>query len=143
MANQVNGIVTAGGRVLIATVPTQGKTPFASTENARGGFNRAGCLENLTLAFNGGLRSALINDGRLIGLVQADEQVQTAINFPFGYASVTTAACSSPLPACTTATLVSGATASNFLWADDRHLNAGIHGVIGNLAVQRAINNPF
>ena len=44
---------------------------------------------------------------------------------------------------CTTSTLVSGATAGNFLWVDDRHLNVDAQIRIGNLAVVRASNNPF
>lgn len=149
VANQVNGIAQAGGRVLIATLPPQGETPFAAAENAtHTDFVRSVCLNSLTRAFNGGLRAALINDGRLIGLVQADEQVQLSLNFPagFGYISTATAACNNAapsLPTCTTATLVTGASAGNYLWADDRHLNVDMHSRIGNVAISRAVNNPF
>jgi len=146
LGNQVNSIATAGGRVLIATVPNQGSTPYAVAQNTSpGGFDRASCLTSLTNAFNAGLRSTIFNDGRLIGLVQADEQLQVVASNPavFGYASVSTAACTTAPPACSTATLVTGATTTNYLWADDRHFNIDAHARIGNLAITRSVNNPF
>jgi len=145
LGTQVNTIANAGGRVLIATVPNQGNTPYAYAQALLGGFSRGTCLTNLTNAFNAGLRSTIINDGRLIGLVQADEQLQVVASNPgvFGYASVSTAACATAPPACSTSTLVTGATSTNFLWADDRHFSVDAHARIGNLAVTRAINNPF
>jgi phospholipase/lecithinase/hemolysin len=148
LGTQVNAIANAGGRVLIATVPNQGTTPFAAAQNTSpGGFDRASCLSNLTNAFNAGLRSTIINDGRLIGLVQADEQLLLVANNGaiFGYVSTNTAACQSTAlpPACSTTTLVSGATVTNYLWVDDRHFGVDAHARIGNLAVTRANNNPF
>ena len=145
LAAQVNGIATAGGRVLVATVPNLGASPYAVAQEGIAA-GRAGLLTQLTQEFNAKMRGALINDGRLIGLVQADEQVQLLINNPsvFGYASLNAAACATAsVLDCTTNTLVSGATAANFLWADDRHLNVDAQIRIGNLAVVRATNNPF
>lgn len=145
LAAQVNGIANAGGRVLIATVPNLGASPYAAAQEAIA-TGRAALLTQLTQEFNAKMRGALINDGRLIGLVQADEQVQLVINNPsvFGYASTNAAACTTAsVLDCTTSTLVSGATAGNFLWADDRHLNVDAQIRIGNLAVVRASNNPF
>jgi phospholipase/lecithinase/hemolysin len=145
LGTQVNAIANAGGRVLIATVPNQGNTPYAYAQNTLGGFERGTCLTNLTNAFNAGLRSTILNDGRLIGLVQADEQLQVVASNAavFGYASVSTPACTTAPPACTTSTLATGATVTNFLWADDRHFSVDAHARIGNLAVTRANNNPF
>lgn len=145
LGQQVNAIANAGGRVLITTVPNQGNTPYAYAQALLGGFSRGICLTNLTNAFNAGLRSTIVNDGRLIGLVQADEQLQVVATNPsvFGYASVSTAACTTAPPACSAATLVTGATFTNYLWADDRHFSVDAHARIGNLAVTRAINNPF
>ena len=145
LAAQVNGIVTAGGRVLVATIPNLGASPYAAAQEAVAS-GRAALLTQLSQEFNAKMRGALLNDGRLIGLVQADEQVQLVINNPavFGYASTNAAACTTPSALnCTTATLVSGATAGNFVWADDRHLNVDSQVRIGNLAVIRATNNPF
>lgn len=145
LGTQVNSIATAGGRVLISTVPNQGSTPYAVAQNALGGFDRAGCLASLSNAFNAGLRSTVFNDGRLIGLVQADEQLQVVASNPavFGYVSVNAAACTAAPPACSGNTLVTGATVNNYLWADDRHFSVDAHARIGNLAVTRVNNNPF
>lgn len=170
LGTQVNAIATAGGRVLIATIPNQGATPFAAAQNLIGG-ERGPLLTRMTQRFNAGLRAALLNDGRLIGLVQADEQLQFVINNPsvFGYASTSAVACSgltapsasapfvptnellncvAPTAAtasapATTGTLVTGASVSNYLWADHYRFNVDAHSRIGNLAITRAVNNPF
>ena len=44
---------------------------------------------------------------------------------------------------CTQATLITGGSASEFLWADSTHLTPAGHRSIGSLAVTRATNNPF
>lgn len=167
---QVNAIAQAGGRVLISTIPNQGATPFAVAQNVIAS-DRAALLTRLSQRFNAALRGALINDGRLIGLVQADEQLQLVINNPtiFGYASVSAVACTgltappatgpfnpgaevlgcvAPTAATASApatpgTLVTGATAGNYLWADYYRFSADGHNRIGNLAINRAVNNPF
>ncbi len=167
---QVNAIAQAGGRVLIATVPNQGATPFAAAQNALAD-GRAALLSRMTQRFNAGLRAALVNDGRVIGLVQADEQLQLVINNPavFGYASVSAAACTGLTPPpgsgpftptnellgcvaptaatasapATPGTLVTGATVGNYLWADHYRFGVDGHSRIGNLAITRAVNNPF
>lgn len=154
---RINALAQEGARVLVATVPNQGATPFGVAQNLVGS-ERAALLQRMTERFNAGMRFTLLNDGRLIGLVQADEQLQLLINNPaaYGYASVSAAACTTPsaiscigptaavgsVPA-TPGTLVTGATAGNYLWADDRHFGPNGHAVVGNLAVQRATNNPF
>lgn len=148
LGNQVNALANAGARVLIATVPNQGTTPYAADQNTTlGGFDRANCLGSLTNAFNAGLRSTIINDGRFIGLVQADEQLLLVANNGaiFGYVSTNAAACATGNlpPACSTSTLVTGATVTNYLWADDRHFSVDAHARVGNLAITRANNNPF
>lgn len=157
LGDQVNALAQSGPRVLVATVPNLGTTPFgAAQETASAG--RAALLNQMSARFNAGLRARLINDGRIIGLVQADEQLQLVYNngAAFGYASVTVAACTTassidctgPTAGTTTVpsvpgTLISGATATNYLWADDRHPGVSGHAAIGNLAVTRATNNPF
>lgn len=157
LGNQINSIAQAGGRVLVATVPNQGGTPFAAAQNLISA-ERSALLQRMTERYNASLRATLINDGRLIGLVQADEQLQFGLSNPsaFGYVSVSVAACTTPtaincvaptvavgaVPA-TPGTLVTGATAGNYLWADDRHFGVDAHARIGNLAVTRASRNPF
>lgn len=145
---QINRVAQAGPAVLVATVPDVGKTPFAlAEESANAG--RAGLLTRLTDQYNAGMRLEIINDGRLIGLVFGDLEVQNLVRFAgsFGFVNVTKAVClaSAPLPGCTTQTLVadSGASPTTWLWADDRHLSPGGHNRLGVVAATRAKNNPF
>lgn len=145
---QINRVAQAGPAVLVSTVPDIGKTPFAiAQETANAG--RAELLTRLTNEYNAGMRLEIINDGRLIGLVFGDLEVQNIVRFPasFAFANVTNAVClaSAPLPTCTTQTLVadSGASALTWLWADDLHLSPGGQSRLGIIAAQRAKNNPF
>ena len=97
----------------------------------------------------------LINDGRLIGLVYADIEIQNMVKFPatYGLVNVTGAAClgTAVLPACTSATLVpadaatsaAAATGTTWLWADDRRLSPAGQARLGVLANSRAHGNPF
>lgn len=145
---QINRVAQAGPAVLVSTVPDLGKTPFALAEEAANA-GRAALLSRLTDQYNAGMRLEIINDGRLIGLVFGDLEVQNIVRFPgsFGFANVTKAVClaSAPLPACTTQTLVadSGASPLTWLWADDRHLSPGGQNRLGIVAATRARNNPF
>ena len=77
-------------------------------------IDRAELITDLTTALNTGLRTTVLNDGRFIGLALADEMVQAMAKVPsaFGVANIKDAACAVALPACTDATMVSGA-ASN------------------------------
>ena len=47
------------------------------------------------------------------------------------------------LPACDTTTLVTGATGTNYMWADDLHPGPTWHTRVSFFAVARARNNPF
>ncbi len=154
VADQVNRVAETGAKVLIATVPDLGLTPFAIKEkNTHGDVDRAALLSAMTLAFNTGLRANLTNDGTKIGLVLEDERLQLLVVNPlaFGFINITDAACAKPLPTCTTATLAvdpsstSGglANGTTWMWADDTHLSAGTQTDFGNLAASRATNNPF
>jgi outer membrane lipase/esterase len=147
-AAQVNRIATLGGKVIVATAPDMGLTPFAiAEENASAG--RAALLTRLTAAFNDALRGTIINDGRMIGLVLADEVIQTAVKFPSLYSMVnlTAVACDTTKAAtvldCSSQTLVTDAAAGTWLWADATHLSPAGHRFIGQLAQTRAVNNPF
>lgn len=147
LAGQVNRIALAGGKVLITTVPDLSLTPFAAAERTAnpGAVDRAALIKRLLDRFNARLRINLINDGSKIGLVFADELVLTMVRFPstYGFADVTTAACTVALPDCTALTLVSGATADNWLWADALQLTPAGARQIGASAENRARNNPF
>lgn len=146
LAEQANRIANANGRVIVLTLPNVGVTPFAITEKAtRPDTDRALLLRNLTNEFNRQLRLNLINDGRLIGLVLADELIDSLAEFPAAYnlVNATQPACTTALPDCTAATLALDATASGWMWADQLHLGALGHSLIGTAALTRASRNPF
>lgn len=143
---QINRIVALDVRAIVSTVPDLGLTPFARAEReAHVDTDRAELLSRLTEQFNAGLRITILNDGRLIGLVLADEMVQAMTSFPasFSIVNVTGVACAVALPDCTTATLTEGANSLTWLWADPTRLSYGGQNRLALLAVSRARNNPF
>jgi len=146
LADQVNRVANAGGRVLVVTLPDLGLTPYAAKEKAtKTDTDRAALLSALTQAFNSQMRLNVINDGRMIGLVLGDEMTQAIAKYPegFGYANITVGACKVALPDCTTKTLLDTASADTWLWADDYWLGNGGQNRLGLLAQTRARNNPF
>ena len=145
---QVNALAQAGTPVVVLTVPDLGLTPFALAENtSTGDATRAKLLTDLTNAFNNRMSVSLVNDGRLIGLVYADTELQTVAKFAsgFGLINATTAAClaTTALPGCTIDTLVTDATSLNYLWADALRPGPAFQARLGSLAAFRAVNNPF
>ena len=148
LAAQVNRVADAGGKALISTLPDLGLTPFAlSEETASPG--RAAMLTRLTKRFNAKLRINIVNDGRRIGLLLTDELVQAVVKSPAGsgLTNVTQAACDAALApsvtTCTPSTLISGASATTYLWANDRLFGPAGHVLLSNLALSRVANNPF
>jgi hypothetical protein len=144
LARRINGIADGGdgARVIFVTVPNQGATPFGRDQGDTG----RECLRNLTDAFNAGLRSSVVQDGRQLGLVAIDERVERIIDDPdrFDYAdNVRDGACNVALPDCTTATRITANEISRFLWADDLHFGPRLHDDLGELAESRVRNNPF
>ena len=141
LAEQVNRMVGLGARVVVATMPDIGLSPYGLAQGTEG----AKLLTDLSAALNGRIRATIINDGRLIGLVLTDEFVQTAARAPgfFGLNNAKDAVCTAALPDCSTKTLVGGATAGLYLWANDRTFGTGGHRQLGLLAVARATLNPF
>jgi outer membrane lipase/esterase len=148
LAQQVNRVANAGGKVLIVTVPDLGLTPYAITEEAANA-GRAALLTELTNEFNTSLRSVILNDGRKIGLVNGYDIVQTLQKFSdfYSISNATTPVCDSTKAAtvelCTTLTLVTDGTSGGYLWADATHLSPAGQRRIGEAAVGRATNNPF
>jgi len=145
MAGEVNRVVALGAKVVVATAPDVGITPWGV---ARGAADAA-LLTRLSAAFNGRLRVNILNDGRFVGLVLADETLQSAVQVPaaFGLTNATAAACkdSVPLPGCgaDAASLVDGASATTWAWADGQHFGPTLHRQIGVIAASRAQTNPF
>ncbi|MDP2005735.1 MAG: SGNH/GDSL hydrolase family protein [Rubrivivax sp.] len=146
LARVVNRLIELGVKVIVSDLPDLGLTPFARSEQALGGsFDRAALLTRLTSAFNEQLGVSVLLDGRFVGLMQAQLRFQAIGRFPpsFGLADITTAVCTTPLPDCTTATLLPEAVPTTYLWADDTHLAPGGQAQLASLAVDRAQRNPF
>ena len=147
LAAQVNRLAALGAKVLISTIPDMGLTPFAGDRSVGSTNGNPALLSRLSEAFNIAMLAHLTNDGHQIGLVQLDQYLQAsdaATRVGVGaFANTTLAACTVALPQCTTATLVTAATTSNYLWADDHHLGASGQASLGSLAVTVASNNPF
>lgn len=148
LAEQVNRIASANGRVVVSTIFDVGLTPYGQREKQQQtDIDRALFMDDLSTAFNTALRLNLVNDGRLIGLVLVDETVLQIARFPslFGYSNVTDAACRNDVAPqdCTTDTLVPDGNATTWLWAGDTLLSPSAQQRIGSLALARAKNNPF
>lgn len=146
IAEQVNRVVNLGGKVIVATVIDLGLSPYARAQKAAyTDTDRAALLTRLVAALNGRLRVGIVNDGRFVGLVLADEMLQAMVISPagFGLTDATAAACNVALPGCTSKTLVDTATATTWLWADGTHMSAAGQARLGLLGQQRALNNPF
>jgi outer membrane lipase/esterase len=147
VADQINRLIAADARIIVSTLPDLGLTPYArSRELANPGD--AALLSCMTATFNARVRVDPVQDGRFWGLVLADDLVQAMTNNPSGYglSNATDAACTAnpaDPSACTSATLVSGATANSHLWADDRRLGPVAQLRLAELAISRARNNPF
>ena len=156
----VNQLATSGPAVVVLTTPDIGQSPFALAQNVSTGDNtRAALISEMVAVFNNRMSVELINDGRLIGLVYADIDLQNLVKFPasFGLANVTAPAClgSAVLPGCTSATLVpagaavgavtgaAAATATTWLWADNLRVSPAGQSRLGALALSRARSNPF
>ncbi|WP_284615716.1 SGNH/GDSL hydrolase family protein [Aquabacterium humicola] len=149
LAAQINGLLGAGAKAIVSTVPDMGVTPYAINLNK----TKAGAatrLSNLSYEFNATLRTSIDQtrfDGRNYALVLTDDTVSTISRFPgnFGYTNVVDGVCAVALPNCTsvTADLVSGGVVASYMWADDRRLAPSMHSRIGSAALTRALNNPF
>ena len=148
LALQVNRLVAFGAKVLISTVPDMGLTPYALKQKLEfDDIDRAALLTRLTAAFNEQLGVNIVLDGRYVGLVEADLRTEAMVKSPgsFGLADVSTGACIDidPPPNCTDQTLVDGASASTWMWADDLHLGNTAQSQLAALAIDRARRNPF
>jgi phospholipase/lecithinase/hemolysin len=145
---RINALARSGPAVVVLTVPDLGLTPFARAQNtSTGDATRSKLLSQLTDAFNSRMSVTLINDGRLIGLVFTDIETQNMFKFPsnFSLTNVLVAACqpTAVLPDCRSNTLVTDATATNHMWADDLRPGPAVQSRMGSLAEFRAKNNPF
>ncbi len=146
----VNRITETGAPVLVVTVPNLGHSPFARAEEALNA-GRIDLLARLTSAFNLAMRLEVVNDGRLIGLVDANDLVRAMVQLPtfYGLTNTVDVACaqSVTLPNCSEATLrqVDGVdvVVLQHLWADSLRPAMTFHDRLGTVAEVRARNNPF
>lgn len=146
LAAVVNRLVALGAKVVVSDVPELGMTPYAIAQATLAGDpDRAALLSRLTTDFNDQLGVNVLLDGRFVGLVQAQLRFRAIASSPgsFGLTNIVDAACTVPLPLCTTATLVSGATSGGYLWADDTRLSSGGQAQLAALGSDRARRNPF
>lgn len=151
LARQAIRIADAGGRVLVSTVPDIGLSPYAlAQEAANPGEGRQALILRLVDRFNARLRTTLPPDGgRAIGLVLANELIQSIVKAPatYGFANVTSAVCDAvqvpDVRNCTTLTLVTDGVATTWLWANDRWLSPAGQVRLGSAAVTQSTRNPF
>ncbi|MDZ7812743.1 MAG: esterase [Ideonella sp.] len=148
LAVRVNALTALGPRVLVSTAMDVAVTPWALAEKAaHTDTDRAALLSRLTDAFNLAMRLKLVNDGSKIGLLLADDLSRSMSSErtrgAFGIANSTVAACSTALPNCTTKTMVTGASASTYLWADDTRPGYLFHTNLARQATTRLSNLPF
>ncbi len=145
--DRITNTDNTGARALYVPIPDLGDTPYGRADT-----DRRRILKSLTERFNAKLRSKITNNGRSIGLVDAYQLFQNIVKSSNkgGFANVSQAACTtSSVLDCTTATLqpaigsTAAATATSWLWANDRYLSPGGQTVLGNQAASIARNNPF
>ena len=153
VGRQLNRLADLGAKILVATIPDLGLTPFGYAERAaHADTDRGALLSRLSQNFNAKLRATMYNDGRRIGLILLDELVQTTAAHPGlnGINNTSVAVCdlaqSKLTPPssldCTMQTLIPDGNATYF-WADDRHLSASGQNLFGSAAITRAQNNSF
>lgn len=148
LGERINQLIARGPRVILSTIQRVGQSPYAIEEAALWQDpQRPTVLNNFSIAFNNALRVAIVNDGHFIGLVELDALINAALANPGGYglANITEPACVAALPDCTTATLVSGATAAPtaWLWASNTWMGITAQQYLGTYARGRAQGNPF
>ena len=142
------GAASSAAPAAAAAAPSAAPPPFSTNAGGGGAAAAPGGRTVLLVIDQESLRAYFPNNGEMIGLVQADEQVQILADEDKTSLDNWTLPVCDPTKAptvdqCTQATLITGGSASEFLWADSTHLTPAGHRSIGSLAVTRATNNPF
>ena len=147
IAQAVNRLVDLGSKVVVASVPDVGLTPYAAAQKVAfpTGIDRAALMTRLTTEMNNQLGVKVLLDGRYVGLAQVDLRFAAIGRAPlaFGFANISEGICTTPLPDCTTATVPTGADPNVYLWADATRLSPAGQSQLAVLAVDRAQRNPF
>ncbi len=133
------------GRVMYSTVPDVNSTPFGLSKSPADQT----LLKLLTDSFNNEMRLMVYDNGRSRGFIDASQQFRNVVDSvrrngqPSGIINATVPVCTVAVLSCTPLTLVSGATVSNYLWADDIHFSYAAHNFIGVDAVDLATSLPW
>jgi lysophospholipase L1-like esterase len=146
LARVVNHLVTLGAKVIVSNLPDIGLSPYAIAEHlANPGIDRAALITRLVTVFNEQLGVNILLDGRYIGYMQTDLRTQAIQRSPasFGLTNSSNAVCTTAPPDCTTATLVTDAVPSQYLWASGILLAPGGQSQLATMAIERATRNPF
>ena len=155
----INSILATGARALVFTAPDLSLSPYGNAQElvrpgAKALLSRLASGDNGKGGYNASLRINISpGDGRLWGLVVADDVVSVMAKFPTAYlaspANVTDGVCASgSMPqGCVlvtdTTTPANNIISNTHLWASDRFLGPVALAQIGAQALSRAINNPF
>lgn len=150
LGQELNAIMThCGPKFIVSTMPLMGFTPYAQQlARDRPTQQIIWWANEFSNAFNSGLRTTMINDGALWGLVELDALINAGMSNPgtYGLNNITQAACDpakAEMPNCTTNTLVNGASALSWLWASDVWMGWRAHQYLGGYARGRVTGNPF
>lgn len=159
LAQQVNRIADAGGKVIVSTVPDVSVTPYALTLGLEDPAYVT-LLRNLTERVNARLLVTINNDGRKIGLIELNPYLLSVVANPaaYLYANVSDKSCTTDVALnCTTSTVntdtagnkacflndTTEAITCNWLWASDLELGPLGNAQLGSLAASRARSQPF
>ena len=146
LAGSVNRLVALGAKVVVSDVPDMGLTPYAAKQDrpSRHRPRRAADAADQRLQ-----RAARRQRGARRSLRRAGagrSATSSAIRrspASFGLSDIDTAVCTVAPPNCTTSTLITGAAAAEYLWADDTRFAVGGQNQLASLAIDRARRNPF
>lgn len=150
LAKALNKVIEGcGPRFIISTMPMMNLTPYVrQLAQDNPSLRVLYWVQQFSNAFNSGLRTTIINDGSLWGLVELDSLLNAAVSNPanYGLTNIRQGACAvSPTTLCTSAptSLVAGANPSEWLWASDRWMGWRAHQYLGGFARTRVRGNPF
>jgi outer membrane lipase/esterase len=148
LATQINRLTNNSntlGRVMYSTVPRVSLTPFGRSQSP----GDQTLLRLLTDSFNDKMRSLVQINGRSLGFLNTAQTFDNIVDDvndggqPNGIINVSVSVCTVAILSCTPLTLVTGATITNHLWADDTRFSFAGHIFVGEDAVDLATNLPW
>jgi outer membrane lipase/esterase len=131
-ATQVKRLIAAGAKyIVVAGVYDLGKSPWANNQNQQG------LLSALTLKLNDAFKTEAVNLGQNLLYIDAAFVVNRSVLTPsnFGFINATDMVCTTPSAlTCTPSTLVSGADAARYVFADLVHTTPALNQQMGDYA---------